>query len=156
MSLLEMSHNLPVPIWSPLNSPPAPSAASSHSYGASPFVTEWVLAMAEESMVVEEVEEEAIPNSLWDQTWSEGGTGADSGCEIACGEVGFDAVVGTARDDVRAVTVDDQFGWQTGPDAVTGGAGAQAERWRGWAGEAGGAERWKEVAEVCGAAEEDG
>lgn len=156
MSLLEISDNLPVPIWYPLNSRPAPSAVSSHSYGVSPSGTDWVLVMVEGSMGVEEVEEEVVLNALWDQTWSAEGTGVDSGWQIVYGEIGTDDVVGSAGGDVMAATADDRSGWKTGPDAVTGGAGAEAGSWKGWADEAEGAGRWREVAGPCGAAEEDG
>lgn len=106
-------------------------------------------------MGVEEVVEEVVPYALWDQIGSEGGTGADSGSEIACGEFGLDAAVGTAGGDARAETVDGRFGWRTGHYAVTDGAGVGAGRWCGWVGEVGEVEKLRAVAVVYVAAEED-
>lgn len=85
------------------------------------------------------VEQEAALNAPWDLRWSEGGVEADSGFGIACGAVGAVVVAGSAGGGARAVNVDEPTGWRTGPAAETGGAGAEAGRWRGWAG---GAERW--------------
>lgn len=85
------------------------------------------------------MEQEAALKSPWGPRWSGGGTEADSGSGIACGEVGVVVVAGSAGGGARAVNVDELTGWRTGPAAETGGAGAEAGRWRGWAG---GAERW--------------
>lgn len=96
------------------------------------------------------------PGAPWDQKESGGGTGADSGCGVVYGEAGIVTGVEIAANDVRAVTVGGQFGWRTGPGAVTGGVGAVAEKWRGWVDVAAGAERWREAAGACEAAGEDG
>lgn len=101
-------------------------------------------------------EAEGDPDALWDPKESGGGTGADSGCGIAYGETGIVAGAGTGAGGVTAANADGQFGWRTGLGAVTGGAGAEAGRWRGSAGVAGGAERWREGAGAGAAAGEDG
>lgn len=137
----------PVPIWSPLSFPPAPSAASLHSCDWSPSWTDSVLAEVEGSRGAGEVEVEEAPGVLWDQRGSGVGNGAESGYWTVC--------AGPEGGDVRAETVDEPFGWRTGSGAVIGGVEAEAERWRGWAGVAGGAERSREVAGACGAAGED-
>lgn len=87
---------------------------------------------------VEEEEEAAALDAPWDLRWSEEATGADSGFGTACGEVGIE-VVGSAGGGARAGNAGEPFVRRTGPAAGTGGVGAEAGRWRGWAG---GAERW--------------
>lgn len=81
-------------------------------------------------------EEEAALDARWDLTWSEAVTGADSGFGTACGEVGI-VVVGSAGGGARAENVGEPYVRRTGPAAETGGVGAEAGRWRGWAGGAG-------------------
>ncbi len=100
------------------------------------------------------VEVEEAPGALRGQIESEGGTGADHG--IAYGGTDFGVGVATAAGDVRAVTVDGSLERRTGLGAGIGGVGAEAGKWRGLAGEAGGAERWREGVEACGAAGEGG
>lgn len=95
-----------------------------------------------------------VPDALWGQTASGGGTGADFGIVYGGTEFGVGVVI--AVDDVRAGTVDGWFGWRTGPDVGTGVVGTEAGKWKGWAGVAGGAERWREGAGACGAAGEGG
>lgn len=81
------------------------------------------------------VEAEGAPGALRGQIGSGGGTGAGHG--IAYGGTEFGSGVATAAGDVRAGTVDGWPGWRTG----LGGVGAEAGKWREWAGAVGAAER---------------